>query len=107
MVRVSRGAGEPSGFLVVVADSGESIEKSSEAAGRCRAFVITVHQRGRRRKLAEGAVQMHKSKGLVGGHRRREAGARRKANIPIDNCRYNEYYGFPRPRRWAMMDIRK
>src|SRR6266576_627044 len=27
MVRVSRGAGEPSGFLVVVADSGESIEK--------------------------------------------------------------------------------
>src|SRR6266446_4698718 len=57
MVRVSRGAGVSSGFLVVVADSGESIEKSSEAAGRCRAFVITVHQRGRRRKLAEGAVQ--------------------------------------------------
>src|SRR2546429_4872106 len=57
MVRVSRGAGEPSGFLVVVADSGEFIEKSSEAAGRCGAFVITVHQRGRRRKLAEGAVE--------------------------------------------------
>src|SRR5260370_38805101 len=68
MVRGSRGAGEPSGFLVVVADSGESIEKSSEAAGRCRAFVITVHQRGRGRKLAEGAGQSShaKFKELVG-----------------------------------------
>jgi hypothetical protein len=65
MVSVSRGAGEPSVFLVVVADSGESIEKSSEAAGRCRAFIITVHQRGRRRKLAEGAVQVRKFKELV------------------------------------------
>src|SRR6266403_365788 len=57
MVSVSRGEVGPSGFLVVVADSGESIEKSSEAAGRCRAFIITVHQRERRRKLVEGAAQ--------------------------------------------------
>src|SRR6266550_2103486 len=111
MVRVSRGAGEPSGFLVVVADSGESIEKSSEAAGRCRAFVITVHQRGRRRKLAEGAVQSTQMQ-RVGG--RPEAQGSRSAeeskytlNIPLDNCRYTEYCGFPRPRRRAMMDIRK
>src|SRR5260370_17684270 len=38
MVSVSRGVGEPSGFLVVVADSGESIEKSSDAAGRLPRF---------------------------------------------------------------------
>jgi hypothetical protein len=55
MVSVSRGVAEPSSFLVVVADNGESIEKSSGLWRR--AFVITVHQRGRRRKLAEGAVQ--------------------------------------------------
>src|SRR5216684_5269908 len=36
MVSVSRGVLEPSCFLVVVADSGESIEKSSEAAARLR-----------------------------------------------------------------------
>src|SRR6266403_2106303 len=108
MVRVSRGAGVSSGFLVVVADSGESIEKSSQAAGRCRAFVITVHQRGRRRKLAEGAVQSAQMQ-RVG--RRAGAGARGKIclrqNIPLDNCRDNEYCVFARPRRWAMIDIRK
>src|SRR5712692_10081553 len=38
MVSVSRGVVEPSCFLVVVADSGESIEKSSEAAERLPRF---------------------------------------------------------------------
>src|SRR5260370_38032465 len=38
MVSVSRGVGEPSCFLVVVADSGESIEKSSDAAERLRRY---------------------------------------------------------------------
>src|SRR6266403_1789021 len=107
MVRVSRGAGVSSGFLVVVADSGESIEKSSQAAGRCRAFVITVHQRGRRRKLAQRAVQSAQMQRVAWSQRRRERGTRREVTIPLDNCRYNEYYAFARPRRWAMMDIRK
>src|SRR5260370_247966 len=42
---------------------------------------------------------------LKGGTRGRGAG--REAHIPLDDCRYNEYYGFAGPRRWAMIDIRK
>src|SRR6266850_6631944 len=31
----------------------------------------------------------------------------RRFNVPLDNCRYNEYYAFVKTRRWAMIDIRK
>src|SRR6266478_4195266 len=57
MVSVSRGAVEPSSFRVVVADSGESIENPQGSRHGCRAFFITLHQRGHCRKLAERAWQ--------------------------------------------------
>src|SRR6266566_3777511 len=110
MVSVSRGAEEPSCFLVVVAESVESIEKSSEAAAQSRAFLITVHQRRRRRELAERVLswpeecaKWNKFKEL------RARGAAPRSHIylltivvitsiiPLQE----------RPRRWAMIDIRK
>src|SRR6266481_4537610 len=57
MVSVSRGAVRPSSFRVVVADNGESIENPRGSRRGCRAFLITLHQRGRRRKLAERTWQ--------------------------------------------------
>src|SRR5260370_39439673 len=78
MVSVSRGVAEPSIFLVVVADNGESIEKSSGLWRR--AFVITVHQSRRRRKLAEGAVQ-RSQKQRVGRRPRLEEGERGEKQI--------------------------
>src|SRR5467141_52597 len=51
----------------------------------------------------KGRCKAHKCKGLVEGRGRGGEGQ----NIPLDNCRDNEYYVFARPRRWAMIDIRK
>src|SRR6267142_1746079 len=102
MVSVSRGAVEPSSFRVVVADSGESIENPQGSRHGCRAFFITLHQRGHCRKLAERAWQSEQIQRVGPG--RDEEGA---INRPLDNSRYNEYYHWPRPRRWAMMDILK
>jgi len=45
MVRVSRGAGEPSGFLVVVADSGESIENPRRPRGGA-ALSLSLYTKG-------------------------------------------------------------
>src|SRR5260370_1171802 len=107
MVSVSRGVAEPSSFLVVVADNGESIEKSSGLWRR--AFVITVHQKGAPPETGRrggGKVTKAKSwlKAGARGRRRREEGG---VNIPLDNGRDNEYYAFAGPRRWAMIEIRK
>src|SRR2546427_3878706 len=69
MGSVSRGVVEPSCFLVTVAESGESIEKNPRRPRRgCRAFLITVHQRRRRRKQAAGELQSEQIQ-RVGGRR--------------------------------------
>src|SRR5260370_23121217 len=62
MVSVWRGTVEPSRFLVVVADSGESIEKSSEGAERLPRFRYhcTPKVRCRGTRLSSGAKQ-HKA----------------------------------------------
>src|SRR6266446_4450933 len=57
MVRVWRGVAEPSSFLVAVAESGESIEIPRTVPNSCPAFLFTLHQTGRRRKLAEAPVE--------------------------------------------------
>src|SRR6266436_5028073 len=98
MVSVSRGAEEPSCFLVVVAESVESIEKSSEAAAQSPAFLITVHQRRRRRELAERVLSWPEecSKWNKFKELRERGAAPRWQYMPLDNCRYNEYYLFVR-----------
>src|SRR6266478_6667275 len=94
MVSVSRGVEEPSCFLVVGAESEESIEKPSEAAAQSRAFLITVHQRRCRRKLVEGALSWPKECARVNKFRelREVRGHPARQYTPLDNCRYNEYY---------------
>src|SRR6266478_1338192 len=94
MVSVSRGVEEPSCFLVVVAESVESIEKPSEAAAQSRASPITVHQRRCRRKLAERALSWPKECSGMNKFRelREREAAWRAIYMPLDNGRYNEYY---------------
>src|SRR6267154_729826 len=104
MVSVSRGVEEPSCFLVVVAESVESIKKSSEAATHSRAPLITVHQRRCCRKLAKGAAQNEQIQGA--GERERDQGRGEMCLLTIVVitsiiCLQE------RPKRWAMMDIRK
>src|SRR5260370_35178128 len=99
MVSVSRGVAEPSSFLVVVADNGESIEKSSGLWRR--AFVITVHQKGAPPETGQrGGAKFTKAKSWLKagarGRRRREAGG---VNISLDKGRGDESYSFARPGR--------
>jgi hypothetical protein len=56
-VRVSRGAAVLSGFLVCVADSGESIELSSKAAERLPYVLYHSTPKGRARILAGSTGQ--------------------------------------------------
>src|SRR5713101_5415227 len=103
MVSVWRGVLEPSCFLVVVAESGESIEKSSEAAERLLRFRYHCTPKGAPPETGRrGGAKCTKAKSWWKGR-----GAAGEVNIPLDNCRYNEYYALVRPRRWAMIDIRK
>ena len=54
MVSVSRAVVAPSGFRVCVAESGELIPKSSEAAEVCLFFLTTLHPKGAGRKPPRG-----------------------------------------------------
>src|SRR5260370_31061574 len=103
MVIVSRGVVEPSCFLVVVGESGEPIEKASEAAERFPRFRYHCTPKGRRRKQAEAVLQSAPMQRVDWGN----GSAEGNATIPLDNIRYNEYYPSRNLRRWPMMKIRK
>src|SRR6266853_3828957 len=100
MVRVSRGAEAPSDFRVAVAESGESIKKSSEA--RSPRFPYQCTPKGAPPETGRWGVRKRENSKSWQGK-----GEGRGINIPLDNSRDNKYYLAPRPRRWAMMDIRK
>jgi hypothetical protein len=91
MVSVSRGMLEPSSFLVVVADNGESIEKSSGSGAALSLSLYT--KAGAAGNWPKGRQKVHKFKELAEGQERGR-GAGEEAHIPLDNCRDNEYYGF-------------
>src|SRR5712664_2900889 len=75
--------------------------------GRDAALSLSLYTKGGAAgNWPKGRCKVHKSKELVEGRGARKGGGG-GANIPLDNGRYNEHYGFAGPRRWAMIDIRK
>src|SRR6266852_1318237 len=95
MVRVSRGAGEPAGFLACVADGAESIEGTSAkaAASAAEQDHCTPKRGAAGNEGGEQASGREISERMVGrrGGRREDGGAESR-DIPLDSSRCNKYY---------------
>src|SRR5437660_8278144 len=95
MVSVSRAVVAPSGFLVCVAESGELIPKSSEAAERLPNLLYHSTPKAGGAETGPPAGWRKRTKRVARSQNRGAEGL----DLPLDNSRYNEYY--------ALADLRR